>query len=144
MKSLFLDDFDDATIEAVVEHARSRPHYRILLDVWHLGGAIARVPEEETAYSGRDNEFLLNVDSTWEDPADDDDRIVDWSRSVWEEMHAHSPGGLYLNFPGFGEETEELLRATHGPETYERLVDVKTEYDPENVFRLNQNVTPAT
>ena len=141
VKSLFLDDFDDETIEAIVEHATSRPHYQVLLDVWHLGGAVARVPEDETAYSGRANEFLLNIDSTWKDSADDE-RIIEWSRSVWEEMHAFSHGGLYLNFPGFGEEKEELLRATHGPETYEQLVDVKTEYDPDNLFRLNQNITP--
>lgn len=141
MKSLFLDDLTDEAIDAIVARAESCPHYRVLSDIWQLGGAVARVPEDATAYSGRDNPFLLSIDSAWEDPADDE-RVIEWSRSFWEEMHDFSSGGLYLNFPGLGEEREDLLRATHSPEKYDRLVSVKTEYDPANLFRLNQNVEP--
>lgn len=65
-------------------------------------------------------------------------------RDVWEDMHRFSDGGLYLNFAGFGEEGEELLQAAHGEEIYERLVALKDEYDPENRFRMNQNIEPTT
>ncbi|RQG98355.1 FAD-binding oxidoreductase [Natrarchaeobius oligotrophus] len=140
-KSLFLDGLDDAAIDAIVARAESRPHYRVLLDIWQMGGAVARVPEDEMAYSGRQEPFLLAIDATWEEPADDD-RLLEWSRSFWAEMQEYSSGGLYLNFPGFGEEKEALLERTHGREKYERLADVKTAYDPENLFRLNQNVKP--
>ncbi|WP_255193198.1 FAD-binding oxidoreductase [Natronobeatus ordinarius] len=139
--SIFLEGLTDEAIDAVVARAKSRPHYRVLVDVWHLGGAIADVSDEATAYSGREHPFLLAIDATWEEPADDD-RVVEWSRSFREELRDFSPGGRYLNFPGFGEEAEDPLRTTHSAETYERLVDVKTEYDPENLFRLNQNVEP--
>jgi FAD/FMN-containing dehydrogenase len=57
-------------------------------------------------------------------------------------MQPFSRGGAYLNFPGQGEEGEALLRASYGDANYERLVDLKTKYDPENVFRLNQNIPP--
>ncbi len=140
-KSLFLDALTDEAIDAIVARAEQRPHYRVLLDVWQLGGAIADVSEDATAYSGREQPYLLAIDATWEEPADDE-RVVEWSRAFWDEMHAFSDGGLYLNFPGLGEEQAELLRATHSPETYERLVEVKTRYDPTNLFRRNQNVEP--
>ena len=140
-KSLFLDALTDEAIDAIVARAEQRPHYRVLLDVWQLGGAISDVAEDATAYSGREHPYLLAIDATWEEPADDD-RVIEWSRDFWDELHDFSSGGLYLNFPGLGEEQAELLRATHGPETYERLVEVKTRYDPTNLFRRNQNVEP--
>ncbi|WP_407075689.1 BBE domain-containing protein [Natronococcus wangiae] len=58
-------------------------------------------------------------------------------------MHRFSDGGLYLNFSGFGEEGEELARAGHGTEIHERLVELKTGYDPESVFRMDQNIKPV-
>ncbi|ELY58651.1 FAD-binding oxidoreductase [Natronolimnohabitans innermongolicus] len=140
-KSIFLDELTDEAIETILERAASRPHYRVLLDIWQLGGAIADVSETETAYSGREHPYLLAIDATWEDP-DDDERVVAWSRAFWEDMREFSPGGLYLNFPGLEGEREDQLRETHGSETYDRLVEIKTKYDPENAFRRNQNVEP--
>jgi FAD/FMN-containing dehydrogenase len=58
-------------------------------------------------------------------------------------MGKHSTGGLYLNFPGLGEEKDELVRAGYGV-NYDRLVELKTKYDPENLFRMNLNIAPAT
>jgi FAD/FMN-containing dehydrogenase len=58
-------------------------------------------------------------------------------------MKPHSRGGVYLNFPGQGEEGEALLRASYGNDNYDRLVEIKTRYDPSNLFRLNQNIVPA-
>ncbi len=67
---------------------------------------------------------------------------IAWTRDAWAEMKPYSRGGTYLNFPGQGEEGEELLRASYGSDNYDRLVAVKSEYDPSNMFRLNQNIPP--
>lgn len=103
---------------------------------------MSRVGPEATAYGDRSAPFLLSIDTTWADPADTDENIR-WTRRLWQEMHRFSSGGLYLNFPGLGEEGEALVRAAYGPETYARLVALKTEYDPANLFRLNQNIKPG-
>ena len=141
-KSLDLDRFDAEVIDALIRIAENRPSPNTLMPIWHQGGAMNAVGPTETAYGPRDTTYLLSLDSTWSDPADTDANIA-WTRDVWEEMHRYSDGGLYLNFPGFGEEGEKLLRAGHGAEIHERLVELKTEYDPDNLFRLNQNVKPA-
>jgi FAD/FMN-containing dehydrogenase len=96
----------------------------------------------ETAFAGRSAPFMLSLDTTRTDPADDE-RCIAWTRRVWSEMHAYSSGGLYLNFGGFGEEKDELVRAAFGP-SYDRLVALKGKYDPTNLFRMNQNIRPTT
>ncbi|WP_265111207.1 FAD-binding protein [Halosolutus halophilus] len=141
-KSINLDRLDDEVIEAIVSIAEDRPDDRVLIPIWHHGGAMNRVDPPETAYGGRSTDFMLSFDSTWEDPAKSEE-MVDWTREAWADMHRFSDGSLYLNFPGFSEEGEELVRAAHGREIHERLVALKDEYDPENLFRLNQNVTPS-
>jgi FAD/FMN-containing dehydrogenase len=95
----------------------------------------------DTAFGGHSATFMLSLDTSWTDPAADDANIA-WTRRFWSEMHAYSSGGLYLNFGGFGEEKDELVRAAFGP-TYERLVQVKNTYDPTNLFRVNQNIRPT-
>ena len=70
---------------------------------------------------------------------------VAWTRGFWDRMKPHSHGGrMYLNFPGQGEEGEALLRDTFGAGNYERLVKIKRAYDPDNLFRFNQNIRPRT
>jgi FAD/FMN-containing dehydrogenase len=83
---------------------------------------------------------MLSIDTTWEDPRDSE-RNIAWARTFWRDMAAFSPGGTYLNFPGLGEEREELVRAAYGA-NYDRLVALKRKYDPANLFRLNQNIPP--
>lgn len=141
-KSLDLNRLDEEVIEAVIAAAWSRPSPLTLIPIWHHGGAMSRVGPEATAYGDRSAPFLLSIDTTWADPADTDENIR-WTRRLWQEMHRFSSGGLYLNFPGLGEEGEALVRAAYGPETYARLVALKTEYDPANLFRLNQNIKPG-
>jgi FAD/FMN-containing dehydrogenase len=94
-------------------------------------------PEGGSAFAKRDAPFLLGVESNWEDPADDEANIA-WTRGIIDEASDLSPGGTYLNFPGFVEEGEQLLRDTYGP-NFDRLRDVKAKYDPDNVFRNNLN-----
>jgi FAD/FMN-containing dehydrogenase len=84
---------------------------------------------------------MLSLDAIWSKPADDDANIG-WVRSMWTDMQRHSTGRMYLNFPGLGE-GDTLVRDAFGADTYKRLQQVKRRYDPENLFRLNQNITPG-
>lgn len=101
-----------------------------------------RVAPSETALGVRDASYLYSLDTSWTDHADDQ-RATAWTRDAWAEMQDYSNGGVYLNFPGQGEEGERLLRASYGSQNYDRLVRIKTRYDPMNMFRLNQNIEPA-
>lgn len=141
-KSINLDRLDDEIIEAVVTIAEDRPDPRILIPIWHQGGKMGRVDATETAYGDRSMEYMLSLDSTWKDPADTEE-IVAWTRERWADMHRFSDGSLYLNFPSFGEEGEELVRSAAGRANFDRLVTLKDEYDAENLFRLNQNIAPT-
>lgn len=140
-KALNLASLDDEVIAAIVDGARRVPEGRSLLVLRHLGGAVARVPANATAFGNRQAPYNLSLDATWEDPAEDDTH-VSWVRGFWNAMRGYA-SGVYLNFPGFGEEGEALVRAGLG-ENYARLQQVKRRYDPDNVFRLNQNVKPAS
>jgi FAD/FMN-containing dehydrogenase len=141
-KSLYLRELDDEAISEIIHLATTRPSSQSLIALWHHGGAMARVGETETAFGRRDNRYLISFDTTWTDP-DESEQAIAWTRDAWAAMHQFSDGGLYLNFPGFGEEKEELLRAAYGV-NYDRLVDLKTKYDPGNLFRKNLNIPPRT
>lgn len=106
-----------------------------------LGGAVARVGEEDTAYSYRSAPLILNVNARWEDPTDGE-RHVEWARSLWDAMQPFSAGGVYVNF--MGDEGEDRVRAAYGESKYRKLSALKAAYDPDNFFRLNQNIKPAT
>ena len=94
------------------------------------------------AVGERSAKYLLSLDTSWTDSARSDEAIA-WTRDAWAAMQPYSRGGSYLNFPGKGEEGESLLRASYGSDNYDRLVALKKKYDPGNLFRLNQNISPA-
>ena len=140
-KSLYLDRLDDEAMSAIIAYAAERPSPDALMGLWHLGGGAAgRVASEATAFGSRTAPYLLSFDTTWTNPADSE-RNIAWTRSAWADMRRFGSGGLYLNFAGFGEEKEALVRAGYGA-NYTRLVDLKTKYDPSNLFRMNQNIRP--
>jgi hypothetical protein len=136
-KSIYLSDIGDAETDLLERYAPTRPSLLSSIDVWGLGGAMRNEPEGGSAFAKRDAPFLLGIESNWEDAADDEANI-DWTRRLIDEASALSPGGTYLNFPGFVEEGEQLLRDTYGP-NYDRLREVKAKYDPDNIFRHNLN-----
>ena len=103
---------------------------------------MSSVGETETAYAGRDAPFLVTGEASWTDPSQNDEAIA-WGREFWDAMGQHSTGGLYLNFPGFGEEKEELVKAGYGV-NYDRLAALKAKYDPNNLFRMNLNIAPES
>lgn len=139
-KSLYIDDASDAAIEALIRAGLERPSPATTVGWFRLGGALARVLPDATAYSRRDAPFLLGLESNWTNPHENDEQIA-WTRGVWAAMQSYSRGGVYENFPGMGEEGSALLHSSYGP-NYARLAEVKGRYDPDNMFRLNQNIVP--
>jgi len=106
-----------------------------------LGGAVARVGEDDTAYGHRGAPFVLNINARW-GPGAAEEPHVKWTRSLWDSMQPFSDGGSYVNF--MGEEGSDRVRAAYGDDKYDRLVAVKDRLDPDNVFRLNQNIVPSS
>src|SRR5581483_471841 len=139
-KSRALPELSDRTLEELAGFAGRRPTPLTDIVMWHHGGAMSRVAESATAYGGRDAAFLVTAEATWTDPAQNDEAIA-WAREVWAALEKHSTGGLYLNFPGLGEEREALVKAGYGA-NYERLAALKAKYDPTNLFRMNLNIAP--
>ncbi len=104
------------------------------------GGAIARAPGDRMAFGQRQAPFNLHVLSKWELPRDDDANIA-WARELGAAMKPFTTGRTYLNF--IGDEGADRVRAAFSPEAYARLQAVKDRYDPQNLFRLNQNIRPS-
>jgi FAD/FMN-containing dehydrogenase len=142
-KSIYLNGLSDTTIDEIARRAPDRPSDLTLCSVWYMGGAVSRVAADATAFGDRGMGWMLSLDSIWQDPADDA-RNLAWTRAFWGDMKHHSNGRAYLNFAGLGEEGEELVRTSYGAANYERLVALKTRYDPTNLFRLNQNIRPKS
>ena len=107
------------------------------LILFQHGGAVRRVDDDATAFSHRDATFMLHPIACWRDPADDD-RHLAWVNAVTEAIQPFGTGGVYLNFMA----DEDRVPAGYGAGKYERLVDLKRKYDPDNVFRFNQNIKP--
>jgi len=141
-KSRSLAALTDDVIDVIADFGARRPSPLTDIVVWHQGGAMSRIEEAETAYGGRDADFLVTGEASWDDAALTDDAIG-WARAFWSATESHSTGGMYLNFAGLGEEKEALVRAGYGA-NYDRLTALKAKYDPTNLFRMNLNVTPAS
>jgi len=141
-KSHYLSGLSDAVIDAIVAGNASPPSPNTLSSIWNFGGATAAVGASEPAFGDRSMPWMLSIDSVWHSPADDAANIA-WTRDFWQRMRPHSQAGrIYLNFPGLGEEGEDLVRSSFGA-NYARLAAIKAKYDPGNVFCFNQNIEPA-
>ena len=140
-KALYLDGLSDAAIDTTVDWSNRRPSNDTLVIIRHCGGAIARVGAEETAFGDRSSDWMLSIDSTWSDPGDDTTNVA-YTRAFWHAAVPFSDGKTYFNFPGLLEEGEAAVRDSYGA-NHARLARIKAAYDPENRFRLNQNVLPA-
>jgi FAD/FMN-containing dehydrogenase len=140
-KALYLDGFSDAAIDTTVDWSNRRPSNDTLVIIRHCGGAIARVGAEDTAFGDRSSEWMLSIDSTWHGPADDATNVA-YTRAFWDAAAPFSNGQTYFNFPGLFEDGEAAVRASYGA-NHDRLTRVKAAYDPDNRFRLNQNIRPA-
>jgi FAD/FMN-containing dehydrogenase len=142
-KSTFVDELTDPILDIIVDRARSRPHDRVFVVTFLMGGAINRVGAEDTAYSERSANWMVSIDGNWEDPSDDD-RVISWVRGAWAEVHEHGTGSLYLNFTGVADEATTVGVESAFGKNLTRLAQIKAKYDPDNLFRLNNNILPAT
>jgi FAD/FMN-containing dehydrogenase len=140
-KSSLLADLPDAALTAFLESAahanRSAP--MLIAEMLSMGGAIARVGEDDTAYGNRHAVVDFIASATWSDAADDEGHMTA-ARDVWQAVSAHGSSGVYVN--NLGAEGEDRIRAAYGASKYERLAEIKARYDPENLFHLNQNIRP--
>ncbi len=139
-KSIYLDRLDGEVAQALAKHTASRPSPASSLDVWMLGGAAARVKPEDTAFYNRAAPFMLGIEANWRNPEDHEANIA-WARNVFDDMRRFSKGGVYLNFPGYLEDREALLKAGYGP-NLERLRDIKAAHDPGGLFTGLLSITP--
>ncbi len=128
----------DDTIKVIHRYATSLPSPHCEIFIAQLGGAINRVAKDATAYPHRDIQFVMNVHSRWE-TAKEDTTCITWARDFFRDTLPYATGGVYVNFMT-GEETDRVHNA-YGP-AYDRLVKAKREYDPENIFCMNQNINP--
>jgi FAD/FMN-containing dehydrogenase len=142
MKAEFMDDMSDEALETLVRHGSNRAGPMAQLLVEPMGGAIGRMGEDDTALGRRDVKWCYHALAMWMEPDQETaDAQTAWARELADEMRPHTTDGVYLNFTS--DEGDERVRATYGPEKYARLVALKDQYDPGNVFRLNQNIRPS-
>jgi Berberine and berberine like len=141
-KSQYLDELSDEAIEVIAGRARNRPAPLTLVNTFHMGGAIAAVDPEATAFSERSAPFMVSIDGMWDDPADDAGTIA-WVRSAWEAIKEFGNGGVYLNFTGLADEAHGAGVETAFGRNLERLAQIKATYDPDNLFHINNNIEPA-
>ncbi len=140
-KSHNLTTLSDEIIDSLVQCAARLPTPQSDILVHQLGGSINDHPPEATAYPHRDVQFVVTPGGRWDDPSQDE-RCITWVRECHRVLSEHAPGGVYVNFLGH-DEGEERLRAAFGENTG-RLRKIKARYDPDNFFRMNQNIMPQT
>jgi FAD/FMN-containing dehydrogenase len=140
-KSEYLGDIDAKILSVAAEHATRLPSPHSAIFLFPFGSGPAALPADHSAAGNRDARGILNVAAAW-DSAADDARCIDWARSTWEGLRGFSTGGVYVNFLT-EDEADDRTRAAYG-DNYARLARLKARWDPDNVFRLNKNIIPAT
>lgn len=138
-KSHNFSELKDGLLDLIVEHSERLPTSQCEIFVAQLGGQAARVPSDATAYGNRDANFVMNVHGRWGSPTEDRAGIA-WAREVSEAAVPFATGGVYSNFLT-AEETDRIPSAFGA--NYGRLAQIKRIYDPDNFFRLNQNIRPS-
>ena len=139
IKAGFAADLPSELIDVLLERAALIQSPISQVELLALGGAIATVAPEATAFPFRNARWLINIPATWRDAADDESEIA-WARATYAAIRPYLSEGGYVNF--MGDDEDDTAAAAYG-RTIERLQRVKAVYDPENTFRLNQNITPA-
>jgi FAD/FMN-containing dehydrogenase len=140
MKSAFLPSLTDEVVDICVEHTLRAPEAgEIGFSTWAWGRRISEVPEDGTAFTGREAGAWLAAEAMWDDPALDE-ACRSWGRAALADLAPFSSQGRYVN--DVAEIGADLARGIYGDAKYDRLVALKREWDPDNVFRLNQNIQP--
>jgi len=139
-KCPFLCELTDEAIRAIVDYAAQMPSEQTQVVLEHMHGAASRVPASETAFGLRRIHYSINIMPAWNDPALAE-KCIDWARGFASLMETFGASDAYVNY--LGDEGASAVRASYGV-NYERLAQLKKKYDPENFFRFNQNILPAS
>ncbi len=137
-KSGYFTYLDDSSIDHIVEAVSTIPSSGIQIELAYLGGAAARVAAEETAFGDRSAPFILNLLANWSEASADAGNIS-WIRGLFHKLRPAMKPGVYINFMS-GDEQDRVPEAYQ--ERWDRIVTIKSHYDPTNFFRLNQNIPP--
>jgi FAD/FMN-containing dehydrogenase len=137
-KSHDFRELSDGLFAQLVEFAGRLPTAECEIFIANVGGAMARVPVEATAFAGRDANFVMNVHTRWQE-ARDDARCIGWAREFYNATRPYASSTAYVNF--LPDEDGERLSTTYGG-NYAKLREIKAKYDPDNAFRVNQNIKP--
>src|SRR5918912_270694 len=140
-KGDFVKSLPDEAIETHIAQAATAPSELSLMHLYPIDGAVHRVSKDATAWHARDATFSMVVAGIDPDP-NKADALKQWGRAYWTAIHPFNLAGAYVNFM-FDDEAHGRLQATYG-DNYQRLASVKATYDPDNLFRVNQNIPPAT
>jgi FAD/FMN-containing dehydrogenase len=138
MRACDVAELSDDVIDITVEHSSRIRSPKTSFPIWQMGGAVARVGEDETPFNGRTAGHTFNITSAVEGPEGFDEER-EWVRDFWNALAPYHQG-VYVNF--LMDEGEDRVREAYGPAKYDRLKALKRKYDPENVFSLNQNIRP--
>jgi hypothetical protein len=138
-RSLFLNRIDRGVAETLIEHLRASTAPVAVAQLRVLGGAMARVPGEATAFAHRDRRFIAAIGAVYEDPSETPEHEA-WLNAYVAALY-QGKSGVYVNF--LGDEGEMRIREAYPRATWDRLTEIKTRYDPTNLFSLNQNIPPA-
>jgi FAD/FMN-containing dehydrogenase len=143
-KGTTLASLTDDAIAVIERHAYAAGSPRSYAAIFHMGGAVTRVPGDATAFAGRDVGHHMSIDGVWlpEESGRHAAAETDWAREFFAAIRPHQAGGVYVNFLDADDDTSRV-REAYGDATYRRLADVKATYDPDNVFHLNKNIRPG-
>jgi FAD/FMN-containing dehydrogenase len=135
----FVNELSDKTIAEHVRFGEALPSMHSTMHLYPINGAASRVGKHETAWNYRDANWAQVMVGVDPDPANNE-KIISWTKNYYDALHPYSAGGAYVNF--MMDEGEDRVKATYG-DNYDRLAAIKTKYDPENLFRVNQNIKPS-
>jgi FAD/FMN-containing dehydrogenase len=142
-KATDLTGLSDDTIAVVADHAYRAGSPRSYAAMFHMGGAVARVPHDATAYAGRGVAHNIIIDAVWRPDESDEVATAEttWAREFFEALQPHRAAGVYVNF--LDADDTDRIREAYSDHTYRRLAEVKAKYDPDNVFHHNKNIHPG-
>jgi FAD/FMN-containing dehydrogenase len=141
IRSMFTDSLSDSAIDAILDAMKQSPSAYSLIQLRGLGGAMARVPTDSTAFAHRDKRYFLAIIGMWLDATEDPGKYAAWTEALWQAIRSEG-SGVYVNF--LEREGEDRVRDSYTPASFARLAALKRAVDPQNMFRFNQNISPQT
>ena len=139
-KADFVKEIPDEAVDIHVQYGESLPTWKSTMHLYPINGVAGDVAKDATAWNYRDANWGMVIVGVSPDPADNE-QMIEWARAYWSDLHPYSAGGAYVNM--MMEEGDDRVRASYG-DHYDRLRQIKAKYDPDNLFRVNQNIPPAS